>query len=180
MIDTNTRYLKYKDGLYRNGGACLPCDNCAIRSMCGAELTECPIMVPTLSFSDRFGTGGVFNTLRLGKAWSQRIHPGQLIALHDSDGVYGYAEVQQLYCGEFYPMMKTHAHANHLMLGKDFETAIAAMTEWFKKQYGPTVVKEATKITAVYLLRRDWSPDEALFEKLEETRIIKGSAKSTR
>lgn len=182
MVDTNTRYLQFKDGLYRNGGARLPCDNCAIHDVCKERREKCDIMVPTISFNDRFGTGGAFNTLRLGKAWSQRLTPGQTIGLHDvvSNEVYGYAEVLQLYCGNFEDLIKTHAHANHLMLGKDIAEAQEIMTNWFRKQYGPSVIEKTTKITAVYLLRRDSTVDETYFEKLNEAWFAESGAASSR
>lgn len=181
MIDSNTRYLQFKDGLYHNGGARLPCDSCAIHDVCTLRRERCDMMVPTISFANIEGTQSVFNTLRLGKAWSQRLAPGQIVGIHDlsTNEITGYADVLQLYCGNFEDMMKTHAHANHLMLGYDIETAQEQMTTWFRKQYGPSVVKEITKITAVYLLSRDSTSDEAHFQKLSEAWLTKGGAESS-
>lgn len=157
MIDTDTRQLKLgADGLYRSGAGKIPCDHCGLQLDCPIKpLTGCSLFLPAIPFTDETGLRKVANTVRVGVAWTQRLKLGQLIALYNSrkKAIFGHARVVGLHAGPIAEILRDHAHANHLMLDLPPEKAAESLHSWQRQNYGPRIIHEGTKLTAIYLLR---------------------------
>lgn len=171
MIDTDTRQLKRSpDGHYRSGGGRFPCDHCGLTQECPLKPVDlCKLFMPVLPFTDETGLDRLSNTLRIGKAWTERLTMGQTIALYHPKKkvIFGHARLVGMSRGPIRSMLKAHAHANHLMLQADPKIAADYMFAWMKQNYGPRIVHEETTISALYLLRQyepPASPDFARYE----------------
>lgn len=180
MIDTDTRQLKRgPDGLYRSGGGKRPCDHCGRNADCPIQpLTACALFMPALPFVDETGLRKIANTVRVGVAWTQRLKPGQIVALYNSrlKEIFGHASVIATPHGRIMPMLRAHAHANHTMLDTPPADAAANLFAWQRQQYGPRIIHEEANLTAIYLLRLYEPPPKADFEGHEALRSIEGSA----
>lgn len=163
VIDTDTRQLKRRaDGTYTSGGTSkaggrkIPCSHCAVNAKCELQpLTACALFVPAIPFQDEVGLDRLANTVRIGVAWTQRLLIDQVIALyHVRRGeVFGLSRVRWLYAGPIHDMLATHARHNHLMLDQPPETAATTLYNWQRQNYGPRIVHDDTKLTAIYLQR---------------------------
>ena len=153
-------------GSYRSGGGKLICDHCGYNKICSqAPISECDKFLPALPFNDISGTQKIFNTVRIGKAWSERLSIGQNIALYDVNSlkIFGFASVLNIFTGQIEEILKRHAHANHLMLAEMPEEAESILYQWMRQQYGPRIVHDQAKLTAIYLLREHISPSPPYF-----------------
>jgi hypothetical protein len=146
------------------------CDFCAINSMCitqqrlasivtefevGAVISECPGYRPHLSFRDEIGLDGNFNTVRLGKAWADRLREGALVTLWNSikDREIGVAKVKSCIVGPWQDVAPKHAHRNHTQVDQPREGAEDRLYEILRKGYGPHLMKPDRLVTAIYLER---------------------------
>jgi hypothetical protein len=183
-IDTDTRQLKLgADGLYRSGGGKLPCDHCGWKIDCPLQpLKACSLFLPTIPFTDETGLRKVANTVRVGVAWTQRLKPGQAVALYNSKAkeIFGHATVLSTHSGGIGPMLKEHAHANHLMLDTPPNEAPHDLWLWQRQNYGPRIIHNDTKITAIYLLRLREPPASPNFQGDEARRSVESGATSSR
>lgn len=179
-IDTDTRQLKLgKDGLYRSGAGKIPCDHCGWNVECPLQpLTACSLFMPTLPFADETGLKKVANTVRVGVAWTQRLSPGQAVALYNSlrKEIFGHATVIGTMSGPIEPMLRTHAPANHLMLDVHPKQAPGDLWQWQRQQYGPRIIHDQTKLTAIYLLRLHEPPPSPDFQGDEARRSFESGA----
>lgn len=163
MEKNDTRHLKRSaDGIYRSGGGQIICDICALKPGCGlTPLQECGHFLPSLGFNDRTGMDVLFNTIRVGKAWPQRLQVGQTVGLwcpYDK-AVFGHASVVNMFTGPITDILRKHAGANHLYLGTaSFTQASKQLYAWLRQQYGPRIINQDTTLTAIYLLRERKSP----------------------
>jgi hypothetical protein len=180
VIDTDTRQLKRdSNGHYRSGAGKIPCDHCGWRVDCPIQpAVSCAVFLPAIPFTDETGLRKVANTVRVGVAWTKRLVPGQTIALYNSvkKSIFGYGRVLAMDSGPIADVLRDHAHANHLMLDTPPETAAARLHAWQRQQYGPQIIHDRTKLTAIYLLRVAQPPAAPHLERDEEGRIVEGRA----
>lgn len=178
MIDTDTRQLKRNaEGLYRSGGGKIPCDHCGRTIDCPLKPRDaCEFFLPAIPFADETGLRKIANTVRIGVAWTQRLDVGQVVALYNvkQKDIFGHARIVGMARGRIMPMLKVHAHANHLMLDLPPEKAADKLFAWLRQNYGPRIVHEETSITALYLLRLYEPPLAPNFEGHEALRSAEG------
>ena len=178
MIDTDTRQLKRNpDGTYRSGGGKIPCDHCGHTADCPIKpRATCSVFMPALPFQDETGLRKVANTVRVGVAWTTRLIPGQIIALYNAKTkvIFGHSRVVGLHAGPIDEMLAQHAHANHLMLDHTSEDAAATLHAWQRQNYGPRIIHEKTRITAIYLVRELGAIASPDFRGEEARRLAEG------
>lgn len=184
MNKNDTRHLKRDtNGSYRTGGGKVICDICSLQYECSIKpQNTCQYFVPALGFYDRTGMLKVFNTMRVGKAWTERLVPGQTIGLWcpiEKD-VFGYAEVLSFTSGPISRMIVEHAEHNHLMLDANYVKAQRQLLVWLKQQYGPRIIHEKTQLTAIYLRRTRRPPSAPNIQGCEALWTSESSAASAR
>lgn len=162
-IDTDTRQVRRNsDGAYRSGAGKRICDHCASRDICpdASFETLCDQFVPALPFTDEGGLDRVANTMRVGRAWTERLVPWQMVALYNSKSreIFGYSLVLYTRSGPIVDMLKLHAAANHIMLDTPPNKAPTELGAWMRQNYGPHIIHAGTTLTAVYLLRVHSAP----------------------
>ena len=183
MIDTDTRQLR-RDGVtgeYFTGAGKIPCDHCGHQFICQAKpRISCAEFLPAIPFTDEAGMQKLFNTIRVGMAWTRRLYSGQVISLYSpkSKIIFGHGRVLHTAAGPIDDMLAQHAHANHLMLPESSEEAPSILHGWLKQNYGPRIINETTRITAIYILRERFTPPPPNFGGHEEDREVEGFAKS--
>lgn len=158
ILDTDTRQVrKGPDGLFRSGAGKNICDHCGARMICSLvdTVTACETFLPALPFMDETGLHKVSNTMRVGKAWTQRLTPGQKVALYNAKTrmIFGYSQVIYTVAGPIVPMLQQHAKANHIMLETPNNEASRKLGAWMRQNYGPRIIHEDATLTAIYLLR---------------------------
>ncbi|WP_375292184.1 hypothetical protein [Sphingomonas melonis] len=180
MIDTDTRQLKRRpDGTYTSGAGKKPCDHCAVNRKCELQpRIACDLFVPTLPFQDETGLGcrgeleGHVNTVRVGVAWTQRLLLDQVVALYNVrlKQVFGLARVKELISGGIDIILARHAHRNHLMLTTPPHDAATALKAWQRQNYGPRIIHDGAKLTAIYLQRLGLEDAAAYLQEHETLR----------
>ena len=99
------------------------------------------------------GMEGVFNTFRLGIAWTKRVEPNDIILLTNKarSTVIGRAKVVDIKIGTLSEMAATDARFNHNH--REYKTLVAAerLVESMIKRYGPQKCSENSKVTVIYL-----------------------------
>lgn len=182
-LDTDTRQVRRDaEGFYRSGAGKRICDHCGHRNLCPISdwSTRCKQYLPALPFTADVGfeLGRDANTMRVGRAWTQRLDEGQTIALYDTKlrAIFGYAEVHGLFAGPIVTMLKEHAASNHIMLTTPKRKAPAELGAWMLQNYGPHIINDRTTLTAIYLLRISEPPPAPHFEGLETPGSGEGSA----
>lgn len=170
-LDTDTRQVRLRDGAYRSGAGKRICDHCGHRATCRLvdQVSQCADFLPALPFTDETGLQKVSNTMRVGRAWTERLQIGQTVALYHTKRreVFGYAQVLHHSYGPIVPMLRLHAGANHLMLDTPLKKAPKVLGEWMRQNYGPRIINGDTTLTAVYLLRVSQPPAAPNLEGLE-------------
>ncbi len=150
------------------------CERCCLQLSCKTlktlrDLTEregavagverCDSFVVGLRFIDKTGTDlPRFNTFRFGKAWSERVWPGNQVGLIDGDGrLYGTATVAAVRVLEKDAALRRFARQNHLMLPIKQTRAEAAerLRKTLRNLYGQLVVSNNTHITVIELATGD-------------------------
>jgi hypothetical protein len=162
-IDTDTRQVRRdSDGAYRSGAGKRICDHCASRDVCpdASFETLCTEFVPALPFTDETGLDHVANTIRVGRAWTERLRIWQGVALYNSKKreIFGHALVLYHTHGPIVDMLRLHAAANHIMLDTPPNKAPTELGAWMRQNYGPRIIHADTTLTAIYLLRVHSTP----------------------
>lgn len=154
MINPNLRYLRVKEGAYCMSNLCESCGNnqsCSIRSEANLICTD---YQPVLPFKTLAGTESLFNTFRLGAAWSKRVQPGQSIALINPKlEKVGEARVIEVHCGDKLHMLEVHAARNHLMLAKPHQDPAVELARLLRNLYGGGFFAKAGFLTVIDLER---------------------------
>lgn len=185
MIDTDTRQLR-RDfaGDYRTGGGKRICDHCGVWQTCDVELehNRCELFMPALPFTDETGLGHIANTIRIGMAWTDRLDVGQTVALYNTrtKQIFGHSTVLFTEWGPIAEMLKKHAHANHIMLNTPRAKAGVELLNWLRGNYGPRIIHQGTKLTAIYLLRQHQPNAAPLIEGDEAARQTEGEPQGPR
>tara|TARA_B100000749_G_C18368591_1_gene440707 strand:+ start:314 stop:880 length:567 start_codon:yes stop_codon:yes gene_type:complete len=94
-------------------GFCCAKDFCAIAVDEG--LQECPEAVLPIKFNTMKGTEDRFSTIRFGKSFSDRLRPGSIIGLFNTEtgSVEGFAEVEEAICLDREDALTRGAENNH-------------------------------------------------------------------
>ena len=146
------------------------CDYCVLKSSCVATLrvaaitaefevngviTECPSYRPTLTFRDDAGMDALFNTVRIGKAWHDRVAVGSLVSLWTAkdDIEIGVARVTAKFVGRYCDLAAEHAHRNHTQIGKPLDGAEQRLLKVLVGSYGSTFMKLERAVSIIYLER---------------------------
>lgn len=173
-IDTDTRQVRRDAaGFYRSGAGKNICDHCGHRSVCANvdQTNSCADYLPALPFVGDVGfePGRVANTMRVGRAWTERLDEGQTVALYDTKlkEIFGYAEVHGLFAGPIVEMLQAHASDNHIMLTTHPFKAPTELGAWMRQNYGPQIIHDRTTLTAIYLLRTHGTPPAPHLQRLE-------------
>lgn len=165
----NYRSVKRVNNVYQCLKSSL-CDDCGVQAECptlksksrlerksGASMmiTHCPSFVYCLMFQNRKGTHlESFNTIRLGKSWSERLKEGDKVALVDKTGVYGFAEVLTVGLDTVEKIVMNHAYLNHLYIEQNLsqEEAGKDLLKKMPSIYGNLIFKNNTHATVIYLV----------------------------
>jgi predicted transcriptional regulator len=157
-LNTDTRQVRRdQHGFFRSGAGKNICDHCAARNVCAYvdQMTACREFLPALPFTDETGLEKIANTMRIGRAWTQRLDIPQTVALYNAKTkvIFGYADVISMDDGNIVSMLKRHAAANHLMLATPYNECAVKPGAWLMQTYGPRIIHENTTVTCLYLLR---------------------------
>ena len=174
MIDTNVRNVKkLESGMF--SALTKPqklitnlCDRCSANPACKikskpkrikeitAIIAECSSYQWPIAFRDALGTDDHFNTMRMGKAWYNRISVGDSVGLIDKEGkVFGNANVERKDLMKKEEAMWSHGYRNHLMIGRTQEEAANLMPKILRNSYGNIVYTNNHEVSIIYLQRID-------------------------
>ncbi|KAA5604358.1 hypothetical protein F1188_15975 [Roseospira marina] len=154
------------------------CDFCAINSMCitharlaeitgeletKAVIAECPGYRPHLAFRDAVGLDARFNTVRLGKAWMNRLQIGRTVTLWNSvrDVFIGEAIVIGLRTMHWSKLTDEIAQQNHTQLDTPVVGAQDRLFEVLRRGYGPQMMTVDRQVTIIDLERTYETEDAA-------------------
>ncbi|PHM69535.1 hypothetical protein [Xenorhabdus sp. KJ12.1] len=155
------------------------CQICSIISNCpiqrALKLTEnhaeatirtCARFVPSISFRAPY-VGlefPIFNTLRAGTTWQERLVKGKVIALTDSKTgeILRFGMVRNVVSGAIDKMLEIHAQFNHLAMGGK---SINEVKTVIQKSYGH-FLKPDSKLTAIYIEKVSHSLIDKIDRKL--------------
>lgn len=138
---------EYADALCR---ACERFDRCAQAS----SVKACAEFIPVFVFSNPANLDKQsFNTIRLGRAWYERLESGQIIGLYDKKNDLMYrARVTSIYWdSNKVEHLREHASRNHL--GQTFDNPAAGLARELIKAYGKNFFAKAKGLTSIYLTR---------------------------
>ncbi|PHM52337.1 hypothetical protein [Xenorhabdus hominickii] len=158
------------------------CQICAIISNCPVQralkLTEghaeaiirtCARFVPSISFRAPYVglESSVFNTLRAGTTWQNRLIKGKVIALTDSKTgeILRFGQIRSVISGDIEKMLDIHSKFNHLAMGGK---SAEEVREVIKKSYGHFLTKDS-KLTAIYIEKVSHSLIDKIDKKLGNT-----------
>lgn len=119
-----------------------------------SNVKTCSEFVPVFVFSDPTNLDRQsFNTIRLGRAWYERLESGQIVALYDKkfDRMFR-AKVTTIYwSNNKKDILKEHASRNHL--GQTYDNPPADLARTLISSYGKNFFARANGLTAIYLTR---------------------------
>lgn len=134
------------------------------------QVKTCGRYVPLVGFRAPYVglKSSLFNTLRLGTAWVDRLSEGKTIAVTDAKTgkILRFGKVDRVVSGPFDEMILKHGMMNHMALGGK---TVAEVETVLRKAYH-NFMKEDPQLTAIYI--RDVSHDlltrvETVYEKPE-------------
>lgn len=140
------------------------CNSCGIKEGCpiykvsikaaahaDVHIRTCQRYVPILAFRKPYVgiDAPLFNTLRSGTTWVDRLEPGKTVAVVDSQSgdILRFCKVKSVHSGHFDKMLEIHAMFNHLAIGGE---PVAKVGEVLRKSYGHFLTPDS-KLTAIYL-----------------------------
>jgi len=129
-------------------------------------------MIPAFGFMNEVGLDRISNTMRVGKAWSERLVTGDRVGLYNvkRKEMFGSATILSVFTGPIVPMLIKHAHANHTMLDTPRAEAAEMLLRWMRQNYGPRLINKQTHLTAVYLLNDNGKPLTTPFQAIQTAR----------
>ncbi len=122
----------------------------------------CEKFIPLVAFRPPLiGMETTFNTMRLGRAWTERLSTGTTVALYDSvaDNIFGYARTRQVFAGGYNAILLAHAKFNHCALHDKPEDPVAHVDAVLRKAYGAFMNKEDLQLQALYLTPYEDGPE---------------------
>ncbi|MFV8944241.1 hypothetical protein [Moellerella wisconsensis] len=155
------------------------CQICSISSNCPiqialkqtqghaeATIKTCARFVPSISFKSPYVglNSSLFNTLRAGTTWQERLVKDKVIALTDSEtgDIIRFGKVRSVVSGNVDKMLTIHAKFNHLVMGGQ---TVDDVKKVIKQSYGH-FLKEDSKLTAVYIEQVSHSLIDKIDKKL--------------
>lgn len=154
----NNRGITLIDGVsYSQKSLCVRCHH----PICSNYATlSCKDFTPALTF--KYPIKGIeneiFNTFRIGKAWSKRVSAGSLVCLVETKNntVVTHCKVLSVYVGEKLEMAKRYGKDNHTMqsmnLSHESDDIIAiSMLERLRKTSGNMIYNSSDYVTVIYL-----------------------------
>lgn len=168
MIRTDVRYIrptedsytcKNKSGSKESRHMCLHCSsnascNVANTLKSGDQIKMCSHYQYPIAFRSLKGTEGLFNTMRMGKAWSGRLLGGETIGLLNKDGeLEARAKVRTVLLLPRKEALDLHARFNHMMINEDPIDASQRLAKVLRNVYGKIVWERETHITVIYASR---------------------------
>lgn len=137
-----------------NGNAL--CVACSSYNECpkASTVKTCAEFIPVFVFSDPTNLDNQsFNTIRLGKAWHERLEPGQTISLYDAknDHKFNMKVVSVHWSIDKEDLLEDHAALNHL--GKTYNNPASDLKKKLINMYGKNFFANAKGLTALYLER---------------------------
>ena len=130
------------------------CRGCADFATCplASTVRRCALFVPVFVFRDDTHLDDtLFNTIRLGRAWSQRLAEGSEIGLYTkTTDVLRRAVVRRIYWDDDKAaLLRLHASRNHL--GMTLADPAAELERKLRSMYGNNFYNSAKGLTALYL-----------------------------
>lgn len=132
------------------------CKACALYNDCptrqSKQIESCFDFMPVFAFTD--GTNldkAVFNTIRIGEAWSKRLEIGQTIAIYDkkADTLMMAKVVDIDWSIDKEIMLERHAAINHL--GMNLSNPPSELSKILQNNYGKGFYSKSKGLTAIYL-----------------------------
>lgn len=116
-------------------------------------IKHCPHFVYPIVFRDSKGLIAGCNTMRMGKAWSNRVERGDAVGFVDKDNkVFSTATVKEVLLLSKAEALAEHSHLNHMLiedsLGK--QEAAGKLAKILRNNYGNLVYKNNDLITVIY------------------------------
>ncbi|CAO3459985.1 hypothetical protein [Azospirillum argentinense] len=153
------------------------CDYCTLNAAClaarrvrqvrddhpvAAVIADCAGYRPAVSFRDDRGLDARFNTVRIGRAWAERVKKGAFVTLWHGPGEepIGTARVLGSKAGVYREVAPLHARFNHTQLGLDPEGAEARLLKVLVASYGSTFMTAERQVSVIYMERCDDAPQE--------------------
>lgn len=101
------------------------------------------------------GIFGVFNTFRLGRAWSKRLNEGDSVLLiNKKESSYiGYARIIAVHTGKLSDMGEQYGSQNHNQKHLPSEGAGKCVTDATIKRYGPHKCDDNSVVTVILMKR---------------------------
>lgn len=152
------------------------CDHCATEkchirnylkrntsAMLQIKVESCATFTPALGFSVLTGLDAPrWNTVRLGKAWAERLKPRQRVAIVDTTSrrIMRYMRVERAEAATLSQIVATHATRNHALVGRALsaEEASAALTKILQNAYGRNYAAPGKPASVIYLQSEDPCP----------------------
>jgi hypothetical protein len=118
------------------------------------EIRACKSLVPILVFQDQSGMEGEFNTLRMGRAWQERLERGSPVALARNDNtLFGAAVVELIVVDTLSSLIDLHGTDNHLAIDARRRGESIDLLKVMVRCYGTNRAKPDQPATAIYLRR---------------------------
>lgn len=161
-MKTNTRAIRVKAGSLTLGPTAIKngetlCDYCGAFEFCTLDktATACNKLIPPMLFTNPVGLEGAFSTLRLGRAWIERLRYTRHLTLFDvnRNEIIGYAKVNDVVSGNLGDVIAFSADSNHTLIGVDVEDKPAALRKIIRNHYGNNYAADDRPATAIYCER---------------------------
>ncbi|WP_028449771.1 hypothetical protein [Chitinibacter tainanensis] len=166
-LDTNYRYVRLTPAGYittskqadkslcAHCGNQLACERAVLAPYSSAQrITECSDFLPVIAFQSDAGMTARFNTIRVGKAWAERVKIGTRVGLVSTKTgqIFGYGEVDAVYAGELQDVCDNFGADNHTLLGKEVDEPGKAIWRVLRNCYG-NLAMQNKYATAIYMKR---------------------------
>jgi hypothetical protein len=130
------------------------CDACAASDACPQRNSKkrCADFIPVLRFAINANLySGLYNTIRIGKAWSDRLQPGQRVGIWDDvERRLTFAVVETSHWSEDKAeILNLHAGRNHI--GMTLDSPASQMPGVLMNCYGNGFYTKSWGLSAIYL-----------------------------
>lgn len=130
------------------------CDACAASDACPQRNSKkrCADFIPVLRFAVNANLyAGPYNTIRIGKAWSDRLQTGQRVGIWDDvERRLSFAKVEvSFWHDDKREILNTHAYHNHI--GMTLEDPAAQLPTVLMNCYGKGFYTKSWGLSAIYL-----------------------------
>ncbi|CDL81047.1 hypothetical protein [Xenorhabdus szentirmaii] len=179
LLEKGVYTIEPKSVRSRNDHLCQVCSiisNCPIQRALSfteghaeAVIRTCARFVPSIPFCSPY-VGlhfSIFNTLRAGTTWQERLVKGKVVALTDSKSgdIIRFGKVKSVISGGIDKMLEVHAQFNHIaMAGK----GVDEVERVIRKSYGH-FLKPDSKLTAIYIENVSHELIDKIDKKLGDT-----------